>query len=103
MTREEAIERIMAIEALQEPKKIIGIDMPYGSDKGVKTIFKVADGKISLEEVEEIKPVKHGKWIPNENDTYSCSLCQSWLPTEQKEYARYCLYCGAKMDKEREE
>lgn len=25
----------MAIEALQEPKIIIGIDIPYGSDKGL--------------------------------------------------------------------
>lgn len=50
----------------------------------------------------QAESVKHGKWILNDNGTYSCSVCHSWLPAEQKEYARYCLYCGAKMDKEGE-
>ena len=38
-----------------------------------------------------------GKWIRNDNGTYSCSICQSWIPEEQYHYARYCLYCGAEM------
>lgn len=38
-----------------------------------------------------------GKWIRNDNGTYSCSVCQSWIPEEQYHYARYCLYCGAEM------
>lgn len=41
---------------------------------------------------------KSGKWKKNDNGTYSCSLCQSWIPSEQHYYARYCLYCGAKME-----
>ena len=41
---------------------------------------------------------KTGKWKKNDNGTYSCSLCQSWIPSEQHYYARYCLYCGAKME-----
>ena len=41
--------------------------------------------------------VKHGEWIENDNGTYSCSLCQSWIPKEQYYYARYCLHCGADM------
>ena len=44
----------LAIEALQEPKIIIGIDIPYGSDKGVATIFKGKDDKLILEEVKEL-------------------------------------------------
>lgn len=40
---------------------------------------------------------KKGKWIRNNNDTYSCSLCQSWIPEEQYYYAQFCLYCGADM------
>lgn len=40
---------------------------------------------------------KTGKWIQNDNGTYSCSLCQSWIPEEQSYYARFCLYCGADM------
>ena len=44
------------------------------------------------------KSVRYGHWVRNDNDTYSCSECQSWIPNEQHYYARYCLYCGAKMD-----
>lgn len=47
----------MAIEALQEPKTIIGIDIPYGSDKGIATLFKGKDEKMVLEEVKEIMSV----------------------------------------------
>ena len=41
---------------------------------------------------------KHGYWIENDNGTYSCSECQSWIPNEQHYYAKYCLFCGARMD-----
>lgn len=41
-----------------------------------------------------------GKWIRNDNGAYSCSLCQSWIPEEQYNYARFCLHCGAKMEAE---
>ena len=40
---------------------------------------------------------KRGRWIRNDNGTYSCSLCHSWIPEEQYYYARFCLYCGADM------
>ena len=45
-----------------------------------------------------IEPKRNkGKWIQNNNGTYSCSLCQSWIPEEQHYYAQFCLYCGADM------
>ena len=40
---------------------------------------------------------KKGKWIRNDNGTWSCSKCSSWIPDEQHYYANYCLYCGAEM------
>jgi hypothetical protein len=40
---------------------------------------------------------KKGEWIRNDNGTYSCSICHTWIPEEQHHYARYCLYCGADM------
>lgn len=40
---------------------------------------------------------KKGEWIRNDNGTYSCSLCHSWIPEEQHHYARFCLYCGENM------
>ena len=43
-----------------------------------------------------------GHWIKNDNGTFSCSNCQSWIPEEQHHYARYCLYCGARMESEEE-
>ena len=51
----------------------------------------------------DAEPVRHGHWIRNDNGTYSCSECQSWIPNEQHYYARYCLHCGAKMDRKGEE
>jgi predicted SprT family Zn-dependent metalloprotease len=45
---------------------------------------------------------KKGEWIKNDNGTYSCSVCQSWIPKEQHCYARYCLYCGADMRGEKD-
>ena len=51
-----------------------------------------------LEDMPTIEPErKKGKWIRNDNGTYSCSVCQSWIPEEQYFYARYCLCCGADM------
>ena len=38
-----------------------------------------------------------GHWVQNDNGTWSCSNCQSWIPNEQHYYARFCLHCGADM------
>ena len=51
-----------------------------------------AEGKNDAQPVRKI-----GRWIRNDNGTYSCNLCQSWIPDEQHHYARFCLYCGATM------
>jgi len=45
---------------------------------------------------------KIGEWIQNDNGTYSCSVCHSWIPEEQHHYARFCLYCGSDMRGEEE-
>ena len=42
---------------------------------------------------------KKGKWIENDNGTWSCDQCHSWIPDEQHYYANWCLYCGADMRK----
>ncbi len=52
----------------------------------------------ALEKLPPAQPErKKGKWIKNDNGTYSCSLCHSWIPEEQHYYAQFCLYCGADM------
>lgn len=38
-----------------------------------------------------------GEWVQNDNGTYSCNLCHSWLAKEHVYYARYCPFCGARM------
>lgn len=48
---------------------------------------------------EEVQPVKHGKWIGVDYDTYfECSECKNM--TDWQLY-KYCPYCGARMDGER--
>lgn len=51
-------------------------------------------------------PVKHGKWIDMDEQSYTwkvrCSVCgheRSMLST-QGEYPNYCENCGARMDEE---
>jgi len=51
-----------------------------------------------IENAPTVAAERHGHWIRNDNGTYSCSKCQSWIPNEQHYYARYCLFCGAKMN-----
>ena len=59
-------------------------------EKAADLFDKIANGDIRI--------VRHGYWIDNSNKTWSCSICQSWIPDEQHSYARYCLHCGAEMD-----
>lgn len=46
----------------------------------------------------DVRPVVHSGWRMNDNGTYTCKRCGSWIPNEQHFYAEYCLYCGAVMD-----
>ena len=60
--------------------------------------YQKATGVIAMYPSANAELVKHGEWIECDNGTFSCSLCQSWIPKEQHYYARYCLHCGEKMD-----
>jgi len=73
-------------------------DDPKKPDYDTRDIEQV----IGFQPIVEAIPVRHGKWVRNDNRTYSCSECKSWIPNEQHYYARYCLFCGAKMDEEKE-
>lgn len=74
----------MAIEALQEPKTIIGIDIPYGSDKGLAALFKGKDDKLILEEVKEIMSVVRCK---------DCVYCEPYA-INTGEDCMTGLWCG---------
>ena len=83
------------------PIRINHYDKENGNFRYVLGIEAVMDYVKEMPTV-EAEPVRHGHWVRNDNGTYSCSECQSWIPNEQHYYARYCLHCGAKMDEEKE-
>lgn len=68
--------------------------------KGENEIFRTSAvrGTIDACPTVDAIPVVHGTWKRNKNGTYSCSECHSWIPNEQRYYANFCLYCGARMD-----
>jgi hypothetical protein len=52
----------------------------------------------------DVQPVKHGKWIYQNNNMWLCSCCKENLiysetETDREEKQRYCSRCGAKMDR----
>lgn len=52
---------------------------------------------INREPTADVRENVRGEWVRNDNGTYSCNRCRSWIPQEQKCYANYCLFCGADM------
>ena len=52
----------------------------------------------------DVKPVIHGKWIPNWGGPFLlgnyCSLCNNYeeITIKHSEGSNYCSNCGAKMD-----
>lgn len=53
---------------------------------------------ISAVKAADVQPVKHGKWIGVDYDTYfECSECKHM--TDWQNY-KYCPYCGTRMDGE---
>ena len=70
--------------------------------KGIKfNSIRIDENGICFEKEQPER--KKGKWIKNDNGTYSCSLCHSWIPEEQHYYAQFCLHCGADMRGETDE
>lgn len=45
----------------------------------------------------DVRPVVKSEWIFNDNRTWHCKRCKSWIPDEQRYYANWCLCCGADM------
>ena len=57
-------------------------------------------------EAHDTKPVRHGKWIDMDVQSYTwkvrCSVCghERSMMSTQGEYPKYCEECGARMDEE---
>lgn len=90
----------MADEYIRLDTTIMGIDglineAPTGSQ--ARALFCAKDMIYDQQRyVSEMKPVKHGKWIGVDYDTYfECSECKHM--TDWQNY-KYCPYCGARMD-----
>ena len=85
----EYIERAVAIERARNEFDLIN-KSHWSADEIVDFLKRLPAA--------EVVEVRHGRWIKNDNGTWSCERCHSWIPDEQHYYARFCLYCGAKMD-----
>ena len=71
-----------------------------------KEAYNKAAIMISTMPTEDVQPVKHGKWILDEDSSseeekcYRCSNCKAVLEEDYKWHNHnYCYHCGAKMDK----
>lgn len=49
---------------------------------------------------EDVRPVKHGKWVIKENAilTSQCSKCKFSINSNNNKFFRYCPNCGATMN-----
>lgn len=96
--------RLISVNALKEWIENWFVKAVYWLPYNKSNNISIPDLYNILEKMPTIdaEPVRHGHWVRNDNGTYSCSECQSWIPNEQHYYARYCLFCGAKMDLEKE-
>ena len=91
--------------ALQEIKELRGAIEPSKNDVIAQRALDLAEYYLihaenqagHIQRLEERNKRMRGKWIRNDNGTYSCSVCHSWIPEEQHYYAQYCLHCGADM------
>ena len=59
-------------------------------------------GKGLGEKMDDVEPVRHGRWQVNEMFDYKDMTCLScgWLFECHEEEWNYCPHCGAKMDEE---
>ena len=88
-------------ECIDRQKSIGFIDFLLLNDDKLHIVEKATllAVKKSIEAIPpaDVRPVVHSHWKKNDNGTYSCERCHSWIPEEQRHYANWCLYCGADM------
>lgn len=95
LAKKQAIEAIEGVDWYHVNSKG---ELVHGSTSDEESWYKADDIYKAIESLPPVTPTERtGEWIQNENGTYACSECQTWLPEEQYHYANYCLHCGAKM------
>ena len=71
-------------------------------------LYKASDILTIIRDVSttDVAPVVHGKWVfmdsyaDHETPVYACSVCYEQVYDKHIKAHKYCLHCGAKMDKE---
>lgn len=89
------------------------IEREYAVDAVVDVYYNTPDVNLSCEKFEtaifkipaaDVAPVRHGRWVIDDNNTREChcSECDWPAPRDAYGYHReqtgYCHVCGAKMD-----
>ena len=89
------ISRQAAIDAVMEL-----IEAGYEWRSGVSRKISLLNAVYcALEDIPSAEPVRHGKWIYENN--YKCSLCGKWIDVLRGTAGmRYCPHCGARMDED---
>ena len=95
--------RLIDADALLPMMKYATIDNEIGVFP-IKIGFNAIAKVINEAPTVDAEPVRHGRWIPVEDDDMFC-YCSECGTHEYKEtievlHYDYCPYCGAKMDEE---
>ena len=89
---DEYIKRQEAIDALGKPPEVYSWE-----DALMREQWERDKAAIEAVPPADVRPVVRSHWKKNDNGTYSCERCHSWIPEEQRHYANWCLYCAADM------
>lgn len=85
-------------DALKESARGISVFRTY--DAGMPDLRALVDAALTL----DYAPVKHGRWILNEDGKWACSDCDGVAiehpenPNTWQALTACCPHCGAKMD-----
>lgn len=97
MMKEKQMTKGEAIEILRDTP----IDIRSTREDDIHTLYATAQNMAIEALSTEAEPVIHGWWIIEPGIGLKCSNCDFDIGNDLEiEYANYCPYCGAKMDKE---
>ena len=78
------------------------IKRDYAVDAVLDVYYNTSDIDLSGEKfeaailkipVDDVAPVRHGRWIKHDDGVFTCSECENAESNE----SHFCRYCGAKM------
>lgn len=72
-------------------------------DRGIQTGYEIAIELIKRQPTVDAEPIRHGKWIIDDEGYVRCSVCgqkNPYMNVDVCELTEYCGWCGARMDEE---